>query len=240
MQCSLATLVWFTFVLATVENCSRAALVFYDFTNQPGNQVIQLASTVEPHVNATGITRGMGLIATSAANSFSSSGWHTLADNDYIEFGLSVEPGFKANPTTLTFTARASSTGPGTMALRSSTDGFTNNLASWAQTASSDVSVTANLGGLGDLYDGIWFRILATSNQSAGGGTMGASGTWRLGTMTNPGNSSLLTLNGNVSALTSVPEPPSHWLAAAACLVGAICHRLSRFTVTVQGSGDGF
>ena len=206
---------------------ARGAIVVYDFSGQAGNQVVTVASDHHASVIPIDVARGGGLSLASGANSLNSAHWHDLAANDYIRFGLTVAPGFKARLTELKFTSRSSNAGPGTLALRSSNDGFITNLKSWNQFNSGDAHVSVDLSSLGDIEGTSEFRIFSASNVSASGGTVGSSGTWRLGTTSAPGVSNLLTINGDLTTLAAVPEPSS-WLLVSALATAGACTRAAR------------
>ena len=195
--------------VAALGQESSAGLVIFDFTAQPGNQAFQIPTVVATHVTATNLIRGNGLTASGAANSFSSSGWSPSDADDYVEFGLTVEHGYRANLTTLKFASRSSGTGPGTMALQSSRDGFGSNLLVWNQLNTADANILADLSGLGDQTGSLHFRIVALPGPSASGGSLSGAGTWRIGTTTTPGNTNFMLLEGTVSQLANVPEPSS-------------------------------
>lgn len=198
----------------------QAAIVVYDFSGSSGSQAQSPASVFDAHVVALDVTRGSGLSAPSGANSFNSASWHDLSASDYVSFGFSVAPGYQAELSSLSFTSRSSASGPGALAVRSSIDGFASNLLSWNQTGSGETAVLVDLSGLGQVSGLAEFRVVSLSNVSAGGGSVGSSGTWRIGTMTDVGTSNLLTVDGQVLAFSAVPEPAS-WALATLGMLGA-------------------
>lgn len=218
------------------------AIVVYDFTGQAGNQVVTPAASYSASVIALDVARGPGLTRASGANSLNSAHWHDASPGDYVSFGFSVAPGYKARMTRLTFSSRSSSAGPATLAVRSHQDGFLSTIATWSQTGAADAHVNVDLSVLGDTLGTSEFRIFSTSNNSAGGGLIGSGGTWRLGTMTTPGSSNLLTIDGSVTELAAVPEPAS-WLliltAACSTALAKICGWLRRGAVAMVENPKG-
>jgi hypothetical protein len=194
------------------SHLALGALVLYDFTNQPGNQAFSAPSNSNMHVQGWNLARGAGLGTPSAIHSFNTSGWHDLASSDYVSFGLDVADGYKASLTEIRFTSQSSASGPGVLGLRSSRDNFVQTLHSWNQTTATPHNVTVDLTMFSDVMGAMEFRIYSLGSTSAGGGAVGNAGTWRIGTTTTPGTSTLLTIQGSVNSIASVPEPWSSWL----------------------------
>ncbi|EIM78587.1 hypothetical protein A3SI_02486 [Nitritalea halalkaliphila LW7] len=154
------------------------ALLQYDLAGQPGNQ----AST-EPVVLVSGIsgqplTRGTGLGASGAGNSFSSSGWNA-GEERFFRFGFTALPGQSVDLSSLRFGYRSSNTGPTNMALRYSGDNFTQNLATFTS-INAFGNLEVDLSALQGLTGPVEFRIIALDNTSANGGTVAAGGTFRV------------------------------------------------------------
>jgi hypothetical protein len=218
----LVVLVFIT--LQAMSQTLSGALVTYDFSGSPGNQLATAPASSDAWLIATGLVRGTGLTAAAAANSMNSSGRSDLSSNDYLAFGFTVADGHKANLTTLKFTGQASASGPGELALRMSRDGYTTNLATWLHEGTAPVNVSMDLSGLGDITAAFELHIVAAGNLSAGGGVVSNSGTWRIGSMASPGLTNLLVLDGSTAELQSVPEPGSGLLILAVG-VGALLGR---------------
>lgn len=190
---------------------SSAGIVVYDFSGITGAQLVLQPSAYDPQVAALDLRRGSGLTMPSGQNSFNSAHWHDMSPADYVSFGFTVATGHRAQLTTITLTARSSGAGPGAMTLRSSRDDFTSDLFAWTQAPNSDTNVSADLRGIGEMLGTTEFRIFTSSNQSASGGAISSAGTWRIGSINAPGTSNFMTIGGEVSAISAVPEPGS-WL----------------------------
>jgi hypothetical protein len=126
------------------------------------------------------MARGDGINPTTAGNSISGNNWHDRAADDYFTFGFTVDAGFSVDLNELWISTRSSGTGPGFLALRSSLDGFTSDLATFVQTGTSFTNSIVDLSGLTDLTGTVEFRVYADGNVSANGGTTAATGTLRI------------------------------------------------------------
>lgn len=180
------------------------ALVTWDFTGEPGNQVFT-AGTGSDHMVALNFTRGADLNPSAANNSISASGWDA-GDARYFSFGFEVEEGFAVSLENLVIASRSSNTGPGELALRYSVDNFSADLATWIQSGTNFNNQIIDLSSLSNLTGTVEFRIVNTSNVSAAGGTIGSGGTFRINNYLQDGIFTPVTFNGTVSELPP-PEP---------------------------------
>ncbi|HMO16177.1 MAG TPA: PEP-CTERM sorting domain-containing protein [Pirellulaceae bacterium] len=200
-----------------------ADIVVYELSGEPGNQV-STAGTPAANATAADLTRGAGLTGNAGLNSLNSVGWNTLDATDFVSFGFTVDAGYFANLGDITFTGRSSNTGPGTLAIRSSLDGFASNLFTFTQTGTTDTQVNYDASGLGPVTGALEFRIFSLNNTSANGGTVGTAGTWRVGSA-NVGSTTQLTIGGNIVA---IPEPTSAGLIGLVFVAGALTRRRQR------------
>ncbi len=152
-------------------------LANWDMTGESGSQA-SVAGT-GTGVSALDVTRGAGLVASSASNSISASGW-TGEPTDYFSFGFTVGAGKSVNLSTLSIGTRASGTGPGTIGLYSSTDNFSTTLATITQGNGTFVNSVISLSSLTSLTGTVEFRLMAIGTNSANGGTTSSSGTLRI------------------------------------------------------------
>lgn len=217
-----------------LSTCLHAAIVLYDFSGNGGAEVRSGPAAFDPLVVPLDITRGSGLTSPSGSNSFNSAHWHDRSAEDYISFGFAVLPGYEARLTSLNFTSRSSSSGPGTLAVRFSRDGYTHDLASWTQSGSRDANVAIDLSPLGSITRTAEFRIFSVSDLSAAGGTVASAGTWRIGTMTTPGASNLLSIDGQIASIAAVPEPASWLLLTLFGLLTAARRLFERLTLSLR------
>lgn len=177
--------------------CS-ATLVEWDFTGAGGAESSWAATSADPALTGTAFTR-TGLNGNAGANSFNSTAW---AIGDYVSFGFEVDSGYTVDLTNLLITTRASNTGPGTLGLYYSGDGFTSPLTTISQSGASDSNSTVDLSALTGLTGTIEFRLAQIGTISANGGTVASGGTLRVQ------NFSIgpvpVQFNGTVAA---IPEP---------------------------------
>jgi hypothetical protein len=147
--------------------------------------------TSEPSVyNATGIssanlTHGSGVTATASSHRFGGNNWwktgntnpSTLAEaitaNSYIEFTVTPTLGYSFTPTSFVFGWDRSSTGPASVALRSSADSYGANIGTVTGMAASQTNGnTINISTLTGLTSATTFRLYgysATATAGTGG-----------------------------------------------------------------------
>ncbi len=183
-------------------NVQAQAIASWNFAGEPGDQVFT-EGIGSANVEALNFSRGADINQHAAANSISSTGWDS-GEARYFTFGFVIGEGFVANLISLQLGTRSSNTGPGELALRSSLDGFTENLATWTQSGTNFNNQTIDLTSLSGISGEVEFRIITTSNVSAGGGAVGSGGTFRV-TNFFPDNIAV-TFNGEV--LTEGGETP--------------------------------
>ncbi len=81
--------------------------------------------TEQTEITAFDMTLGDGLsIATNTSNALNSKGWNDSDSGNYIEFGFSVTEGYEVSLDALWLGSRASATGPHSMSIYSSIDGY--------------------------------------------------------------------------------------------------------------------
>lgn len=99
-------------------------------TNPSSTNPYILGQTFDANITVGGIKRGTGIGVASANDRYSANGWSTgaLDANDYFEFTLTPNAGYKIDFNNLVYTGTASGTGPVSFAFRSSVDGFTTNI----------------------------------------------------------------------------------------------------------------
>ncbi len=193
-------------------NSQAAVIAAWDMSGQPGDQGSMSATSSSSGIGAASIGRGDSLNASSGSDSFNSSGWSGSETGDYISFSLTVDEGYLLHLASLELITRSSNTGPGSLGLFSSLDGFSAQLGSIEQSGSDVLSSSIDLSPLGGFAGGIEFRLLELGNTQADGvGDTSASGTFRLLN----GDSGFTRFEGEL-ALTPVPLPASAWLFGSA------------------------
>lgn len=196
-----------------VVPATAAVIVDYNFALAPGNQA-STAGTTTLEVTPLDFTRGLGLNPNAGANSFNSSGWDTLAADDFLSFGFAVNTGFFADLESILLNVRSSDTGPANLTVFSSIDNFAASVQSFTSTA-SNADIILDVSALTGLTDTVEFRIVTANGTAVDGSPIGTSGTFRLNSAS---------IEGQV---TAVPEPGSV-LALSLISGGAVVMRRFR------------
>ncbi len=138
-------------------------------TNPSTANPYTIGQTVDSNLSVSGIGRGTGNTGSNANDRYSATGWSTttLDADDYFDFVLTPNAGYKINFTSFVYTGQRSGTGPNSFAFRSSIDSFTTDIGS-----ASATGATISLSGTAyqDVSSAITFRIYAW-NSNADGGT---------------------------------------------------------------------
>ncbi|NTW53662.1 MAG: PEP-CTERM sorting domain-containing protein [Chlorobaculum sp.] len=95
---------------------------------------------------ASGIGRGAGISASSAADRYSARSWTTAAAldaNDYFTFTLDAIPGYEIDFASFVYTGTRSASGPSVFAFRSSLDGFASDIGTPTATGAT-IDLTAS------------------------------------------------------------------------------------------------
>lgn len=196
------------FAIAAIASMSAVAsaevITSYALFGAAGDQAIQAADDQAANITGLNLVRGAGLTGNVGSNSFNSAGWSTDASQDYISFGFTVADGYSVDLSTMWAGTRASGTGPGLLGLFSSIDGFSTNLYTISQSGTTYTNSIIDLSALTGLTGTVEFRIAAIANVSAGGGSIGAGGTWRIGDHYDGANYSEFRFDGTVNA---IPTP---------------------------------
>lgn len=155
---------------------SYAQLVTYSFTGAAGSEAT-LAPDVQPtNGTASNMSRGTGITASASANTFSASAFSTAGIdlNDHFAFSIQPNTGFQLIINQIQFDERRSLTGIRTIAVRSSRDAYTTDLAVF-NVPDDDLTrtQTVNLLCFTRITSNTTFRIYGYTSEAAGG-------TWRL------------------------------------------------------------
>ena len=99
-------------------------------TNPNTSNPYIIGQTANANITATGIGRGAGIVGTGANDRYNANAWSLagLDANDYFEFTLTPNSGYRIDFSSFVYTGQASANGPVSFAFRSSVDGFIANI----------------------------------------------------------------------------------------------------------------
>ncbi|MDG3007602.1 PEP-CTERM sorting domain-containing protein [Paludisphaera mucosa] len=218
--------------LAAALGMGRAdagSIVEYSLTGVPGDTVAVNPTLEADHVAGMQLVRGGGLLPNTAGNSFNSRGWNTLATDDYVELGFTVDAGYVATVDQFIVATRSSSTGPGSVDVNVSVDGGAfQTLATFLQVTDTFKNSIVDLGLT--VHSSLVLRLMVDMDNpvAARGGAIGATGTFRVSDYLAGGVFSPTRLTGSVSlAPSAVPEPSSVLLLGGGAF-GVVALRVRR------------
>lgn len=185
-----------------------ATLATWSQAGQPGNQASTPGGSSFAEVTASAMTRGPGLAASGAVNSLSATGWDGANSDDYFEFSITLDAGSQASLQELLIGTRSSATGPGTIGVFTSLDGFLAPIATVSQAPGGNfVNSAIDLSGLGVVTGTLTLRLYEVGDTQADGvGATASGGTFRVADYFAPG-SSIGTAVQITGTLSAVPEP---------------------------------
>ncbi|MEP7163544.1 MAG: hypothetical protein ABI741_02560 [Ferruginibacter sp.] len=115
-------------LISTVPSV-KAQVLGWDFSGNTGSEVSVSATTLDPNITVSAITRG-SVTATALANAYAGSNWtltnslaNAIANNSYFQFTAKANAGFQASFTELSENFRRSAKGPSSFQWRYSIDG---------------------------------------------------------------------------------------------------------------------
>jgi len=205
----------------------QTTVVSWNLDGQLGNESFVAPSSSMEHVTGLNITRGTGLTAQRANDSFSSLGWEDYSPTtNYVSFGFTVDEGFTADIDELWVRLRSSPTGPRLTGLFSSLDGFAEPLFINIHTGDVPVDLRIDLSGPEfDFVTGtIEFRFGALSTDSADHGAVDNRGSFRLKNLVNYDGSTSLEMRFTEGPVpTTVPEPSAFALMTGIIAAMLVC-----------------
>lgn len=145
----------------------KSQILTFDFVGITGSEASVGSNFNHVNLSASTITRGAGLTASANGDRFNATSWaltsiaNAVSGNDYMEFTISPQTGYKFTISSIVIQLQRSATGPSQIALRSSLDSYGSNLDAvktvvdntstqsftftFAQTPACDVAVTYRL-----------------------------------------------------------------------------------------------
>lgn len=211
---------------AAVPAGAQTTIAEWNLTPLVGNEV-SVAGSGYDHVSATVLSRGSGLSVNAGTGSFNSAGWSVDGTVDYVQFGFTVEDGYQVDLANLAMGSRSSNTGPGSIGVFTSMDGFTTSAYTLTQSGTSNLNSVIDLSSLDPIVGSFAVRLMLLNPTAANGGSIGASGTFRVTDYFVDGvESSNLGFTGTV---TAIPEPSTYAALAGLLTFGfAAWRRRSR------------
>ncbi|HEX5221031.1 MAG TPA: immunoglobulin-like domain-containing protein [Verrucomicrobiae bacterium] len=136
-------------------------------TNPNTSNPYTTGQTVDVNITVSGIGRGPGIVSANANDRYSASGWNSSFDaDDYFEWTLTPNSGYKINFVSFVYTGQASGTGPTGFAFRASVDGFTANIGTPAAAATT-ISLADSA--YQNITEAITFRLYGFGASQSGG-----------------------------------------------------------------------
>ena len=223
MNKQLSTLLAGLLAMAVSAGAQAAELVEWNLYGLAGTESGQAATNFDANLDGMDLLRGAGLVGNTGANSLNAKGWNGEA-GDYFSFGFVVADGYSVDLSSLIIASKSSSTGPGTMGLFYSGNGFSTALATFVEDGSSYVNSVVDLSSLTGLTGAVEFRVAQIGTTAANGGSTSGNGTFRITRYYDAGNYINPQLSGTVMA--AVPEPETYALMLAGLgLVGFMARR---------------
>ena len=145
------------------------------------------SQVIDPNITVTGISRGSGISGNAGNNRYNTKGWNSASfdANDYFEFTITPNAGYKIDFVSFVYTPQKSTTGPTNAAFRSSLSAYATNIGSPSVSSATTISLSAAP------YQG---RTSGTTFRLYGWGASSATGTFSVNDFT---------FNGIVSATCS-------------------------------------
>ncbi|MCZ8295811.1 MAG: YDG domain-containing protein, partial [Flavobacterium sp.] len=152
-------------------------LVQWNTFGNSGNETTEASSGNDSNVGPSNLNyTGSSVTPAPNSNRFGGTNWTvgtTIDTNRYIQFTVTPNPGFTFTPTSFDFIWEFSGTGPSSVAIRSSVDGYASNLGTLTGlTSSSSIVRTIPITGLNELSSPVTFRVYgynATQLTGTGG-----------------------------------------------------------------------
>ena len=158
-------------------------ILTFEFNGLVGNEPSASSNYNDANLNTSSITRGSGLTASNNGNRFNATSWaltninNAISGDDYMEFSINPQSGFKFSITNIVFNVERSSTGLRGIALRSSIDSYSSNIDGEKAIAdNTNLQVVTFSVNLSDITTNTTFRIYGWSEATGGSGGFEGSG----------------------------------------------------------------
>lgn len=161
---------------------SYSQLLQWNTFGNTGTETTEASIFNDANIVATNLTQGT-ITAAGNVNRFGGSDWfntgntvagntlvEAIAGNDYIQFTVTPNAGFSFTATSFVFSWDRSTTGPSSVTLRSSLDGYTTNIGSvLAMPAAISTGNTITISGINNITTAITFRLYGYGATGTGG-----------------------------------------------------------------------
>jgi hypothetical protein len=224
----LRTALFVVAVLGLTGSSARSDSILqqYEFQGQTGSETTLAPTFVASGLTGLNFTESPLLTPSAGVNSMNSSGWNQ-ANVDY-SFGFTIQPGQEVTVDQIILTSRSSATGPGFINLEASVNGAAPTVVAGITQTSTNFNdeflaitpVTAT--------SSLTFFFVTANQTSAGGGTIGSAGTFRIGDFNPAGTPTPFTIDGTISPVSAVPEPSALMLATIGLSVVGLTCRLRK------------
>jgi len=164
--------------LAVVKGLWGEIVIAWDFAGYTGEEATGEAIVTHPFLAKTDssylIRRGTGIQHAPNNDRFNANNWtepnltSAMDQGDFFEWEIFPIPGSVLQLTSLTLQIERSSTGPSCFTLRSSLDGFTEDLGNWEITTSSQ-NITVDLSSMPETDSRLVFRLYGYGNSYTAG-----------------------------------------------------------------------
>jgi hypothetical protein len=221
-----------TAALAMLANNAGAAIIAtYNLAGAAGGEASSAAPTISGNVTATSITRGAGLTANAGGNSFNSANFATTFDaTKYVQLGIAPTAGNSLTLNNLFFNTQRSNTGPATVEIRSSLDGYATTIATISPPASLAAQSVALPAAFSSLSSGVTFRLFGYSAS-------GTSGTFRIAqNASNSTSPNAFSFDGSTAAVSTNAAPAVQPVGTTTVTFGSVVSAGAPFSVQVTAT----
>ena len=172
----LAMVLLFASIFFVQKSFAQGTMGRWEMCGLSGTPATVTATGTLAHVTFSTLTRGAGLTAASASNGFNSSGFSTassldITQNDYYEFTITPDPGYKMSITALKIRDQVSTTSSSFDAyVRYGDDAYGSNLSNWpASTTATNHNITlSGNAALQNRTTAVTFRIYGSDAAASG------------------------------------------------------------------------
>ena len=163
--------------------CSYGQLLQWNTFGNSGTETTEPSVANDVNVASANLTFGSGVTAAANGDRFGGNNWfdngntasgntlnEAISGNNFIQFTVTSNSGFSFTPTSLVFRWDRSSTGPNSVTLRSSVDGYSANLGSvTGMAAALTTGNTIIISGLTNITTATTFRLYGYGATGTGG-----------------------------------------------------------------------